>query len=225
MGNSFVPSTTNDLLSNQISYLNQTSTGTNSSQLDNQDSQNRRSMTHNFNNQLTINRSNSSVAQHSPQPNTASALFKQQSTFNTSNWSTNQQNSTSGWSTNSQSLLNQPANQQQQTQQSLNTWNRFNTFNSLSNVDKQQPRLSNSNLSANSVSPLKKPNSQLIGSSANLTSQQTLLNTQQLNQLSPSKFRQNRQPLMNVNTLNAMLMMQVIIFFSFFFFFFFVLEE
>lgn len=230
LGSSFVPSTTNeDLLSSQISFLNQSSlqssgsnSGNNNNQLDNQDTQTRRAITgaHNFN-PLAISRSSnltSSIAgsqQHSPQNNaSASALFKQ-STFNTgtSNWPSQQPNTASAWSANNQSLLNQPTNQQ--TQPSLNSWNMLcnNTLNSLSNVNKQQnqPRLS-TNLSASSISPLKKSsNSQLIGPT-NTTSQQTLLNTQQLNQLSPlspSKYRQNRPPLMNVNTLNAMLMMQV----------------
>jgi len=212
LGNSFVPSTNDDLLGSQMSFLNQTNLQSNSglnSNQDAQDSQTKRAITgaHNFNNSV-VNRSQSG-AMNTQQ--TASALFKQQQAYNL-NWPTGQQNPVSGWSTNSQntSLLNQPSSQQS-TQPSLNSWNVLNnTLNSLSNVKQGQPRgLSNSNLSASPVSPLKKSNSQLSGNATN----QTLLNTQQLGQLSPlsPKFRQNRPPLMNTNTnafANAMLMMQ-----------------
>lgn len=205
LGSSFVPSNTNEDLNNQnsqISFLNQSSNQDNS-----QDSQVRRAITgaHNFNSPITVSRS-----QTSPQQQSNTALFKQQH----SNWPTTAtQNPSSAWSTNSQTLLNQPSNQQ--SQPSLNSWNVFNnTLNSLSNIKQQQqqnqPRLSN--LSASSISPLKQTNSQLTGTSSNATtcqqtSQSLLNNTQQLGPLSP-KFR-NRAPLMNVNAINAMLMMQV----------------
>ena len=224
LGSSFVPSSTNDdLLSSQISFLNQTNSGT--SVPDNgPDSQSRRAITgaHNFNNPITVNRSQTSPQQQ--QQTTTAALFKQAtSSFpnTTSNWPTATAGQTNAWSTNSQALLNQPAGQQ--TQPSLNSWFN-NTLNSLSKQQQQQgqARLPTTNLSASSISPLKKANSQLTSGSTTAASQQTLLNAQQqLGQLSPlsPKFRQNRQPLMNVNTLtNAMLMMQVKCSFIFFFF-------
>ena len=211
LGNSFVPSAASDLLSSQISFLNQSAlqsaANSGNGQDTSQDAQVRRAITgaRNFNAPIMVGRSQTSPQQQ--QPN--AALFKQQQTFNsTSNWPTTP-NPTSAWSTGSQTLLNQPTSQQ---------WNVFNnTLNSLSNIKPQQnaPRLSGTNLSSGSISPLKQKSSQLAGSS-NAVCQpttQSLLNTQQLggqlSPLSPNKFRQNRAPLMNVNTLNAMLMMQV----------------
>lgn len=213
-----MPSGASDLLSSQISFLNQAG-GNGSLQDASQDAQVRRAITgaRNFNSPIMMTRSQTSPQQ----PN--AALFgkhqqqqqqQQQQAFNsTSNWP-NTPNPNSAWSTGAgaQTLL--------QTQPTSQQWNVFNnTLNSLSNIKPQQnaPRLSGTNLSSGSISPLKQKSSQLAGSSsANAACQptsQSLLNTQQLggqlSPLSPNKFRQNRAPLMNVNTLNAMLMMQV----------------
>ena len=209
LGNSFVPSA--DLLSSQISFLNQSAALQNSGNAGDpasQDAQVRRAITgaRNFNAPMMVGRQQTSPQQQQQQN---AALFKQQQqqAFNSgSNWPSTP-NPASAWSANSPMLMNQPTNQQ---------WNVFNnTLNSLSNI-KQQPqqnagRLAGTNLSSGSISPLKQKGSQLVGSSSNPACQQTtqsLLNTQQLagqlSPLSPNKFRQNRAPLMN-----AMLMMQV----------------